>query len=938
MGNKDRIIASGVGRLVGGSLLALAISIGVGHANTADDSASQEANTPQGDIIVTASRAASSGMQAPTPTTVVGADLINQRQSANVAQILNEIPAFKASTTPAANAVRTQTPGASTADLRGLGAARTLVLVNGVRVPPLAPASNGTGTIPVAPDLNTVPALMVERMEVVTGGASAQWGSDAVAGVVNIILKNKFEGLEARIQGGISGQGDAGQYRIGVLAGTSFGEGGHIVAGADYVKQNEVGDLYTRSWGRKEYGRVANAGYATNGQAANIITENVHASSSPGGLILGPVGFSLRNYEFTSANSVAPFDMGGIRNASMQIGGQGQSLSKGISLAPGVERFNPYVRAEYEFSDAFTLSVEGSYSYSKGNVTVLPSRDSSITIYNDNAYLPQVVKDALGTAPSFTMSRLNYDLGLAMIEIVNKTPRITIGASGDLGGGWSWDGHLGWGRNTYKGSASNNRHKNNFAFATDAVEHNGEIVCRATIAGDAAYNPAAAGCVPINLFGNGTPDQDAIDYVSRTSHFGAKYTQKTAALNLRGEPFSTWAGPVAFAIGAEYRKEEQVVTADAGSAAGIMETSNAAPYSGKFDVKEAYAEVVVPLAADTPFLRKLDVNGAIRVADYSSAGTQTTWKLGGTWEPVSGLRFRATRSRDIRAPAIFELASNGAVAYLPAVVNGVSTGPIAQNATIGNPNLRPERADTFTVGVVVQPAAVPGFTLSVDYYDINLKDAITTVPGSTAGPLCSAGQTYFCSLFTYAGGVPVAYNSGYINAATINPRGLDIAGSYRLPLNRLSDGWNGSLTLSFSGTYIFQYDSNLGNGSRTIDYARDNSAAGIARFRSNTSLTYANGGFSLTGQVLTISSGNIDNTANLNPATSINTNHVPAVAYANLQASVDVMDNFRLFAGINNLFDKDPPPLPSATLFNVTNGVYYDTIGRAFTIGANVKF
>jgi len=889
------------------------------------------------DIIVTASRAAPNGGDAPTPTTVLGADAIDKRQVTNVAQLLNEQPAFRATTSPSANAIRTQTPGASTADLRGLGAARTLVLVNGARVPPLAPASNGTGTTPSAPDLNTIPTLMVERVEVVTGGASAQWGSDAVAGVVNVILKNRFTGLELRAQAGASTYGDAGNFRLAALGGIAFGEGGHIVAGVDYVKNDEVGDIYTRPWGSHEYGRVANPAFATNGQPANIITTNVRAASSPGGLITGPVGFALNNYEFTSPTTVAPFDRGGIRNASLQIGGQGQSLARGVSLAPGVERFNPYLHAEYAFSDALTLTAEASYSETRAHMTALPPRDAAVTIFADNPYIPPVVLSAMGVLPSFTISRLDYDIGLFRVGVTNRTPRLMAGASGTLGGGWSWDAHVSWAENDYKQTVPNNRNLTKFRFATDAVLSGGQIVCRATVPGP-SFNANAAGCVPINLFGNGSPSAAAIDYVLETSVATARYEQVTAAANLRGTPFSTWAGPVSVALGAEYRREKEDVGADAIAAAGLYETSNAAPYSGRFNVKEGYVEAIVPLARDLPALRSLDLNGAVRVADYSTAGTQTTWKGGAVWEPFDGLRLRGTRSRDIRAPAIFELFAAGAVTNLSATVNGVTAALIPQNATIGNAGLRAEKADTTTIGAVLNPRFAPRFTLSVDYYNINLKDAVTTVSGTVAGNLCSAGQTYFCSLFTFAGTTPTSYSASYMNAASLRTNGLDIAGNYRLPLSTINAGWNGSLTLSVSGTYVFHYYSNLGNGSATIDYVKDNSPAGLPRFRSNTSLTYQGGGFSLTGQVTTISAGNIDNTANLNAATSINNNRVPAYQYVNLQASQEVGSTFRIFAGLNNMFNTAPPSLPSTTVFTLTNGIYYDTIGRTFTVGANVRF
>jgi len=931
-------------------MLAGCAAIGLGYGGTPlvaqvapppSPAPSGQASAPEpatdADIVVTASRAATNGAQAPTPTTVLGAAAIDQRQASNLAQILNEVPAFRATTSPSANAIRTQTPGASTADLRGLGAARTLVLVNGSRIPPLAPASNGTGTTPSAPDLNIIPTLMIERVEVVTGGASAQWGSDAVAGVVNILLRNRYEGLEVRGQAGISGRGDAGNYRIGMLGGFAFGPGGHVVAGFDYVRSEKVGDIYTRPWGANEYGRVANAAFATNGQAANIITTNVHAASSPGGLITGPASFSLRNYEFTSATTVAPFNLGGIRNASLQIGGQGQSLARGVSLAPGLERFNPYLHAEYQFGDALTVYAEAAYSRAIAHLTALPPRDSAVTIFADNAYLPGFVRTAMGALPSFTLSRLDYDVGLFQVRVSNKTPRLTLGASGELGGGWHWDAHVGWGRNDYAQDVPRNRNIAKFRFATDAVISNGQPVCRATLPGP-AFNAAAAGCVPINLFGNGSPSAAAIDYVTDPSRATARYTQSLAAANLRGSPFSTWAGPVSIAIGGEWRRESERVGADAIAAVGGYETSNAAPYSGRFHVAEGYVEAVVPLARDLPFAHMLDLNGAVRVADYSAAGTQTTWKVGGVWEPLTGLRLRATRSRDIRAPALFELYSAGAVTNLSATVKGVTVALIPQNATLGNPDLAPERADTTTFGAVLTPRFIPGLTLAADYFNIDLQDAITTVSGTTAGTLCTAGQTFFCSLFTFNGATPTAYNARYLNAASLKTSGIDIAGTFRLPLNRINAGWRGALTLSFSGTYVRHFYSNLGNGSSTIDYVEDNSPAGVPRFRSNSSLTYDRDGWSITAQLTTISAGNIDNTANLSPATSINDNHVPAFQYLNLQTSYDVNERLRLFAGMNNVFDTAPPALPSTTVFTLTNGIYYDTIGRTFTVGANVRF
>jgi outer membrane receptor protein involved in Fe transport len=327
---------------------------------------------------------------------------------------------------------------------------------------------------------------MVERVEVVTGGASAQWGSDAVAGVVNIILKNHFKGLELRAQAGTSTYGDAGNYRVAALGGIEFGEGGHIVAGVDYVKNNEVGDIYSRPWGQRIWPRRQRS-LRHQRTAGQHHRQQCSRGLLARGLITGPAGFALRNYEFTSATTVAPFDGGGIRNASLQVGGQGKSLAQGVSLAPSVERFNPYLHAEYEFSDALTVMAEASYSQTTAHLTALPPRDSAVTILASNPFIPDVVRTAMGALPSFTISRLDYDIGLFKVNVTNKTPRLMAGASGKLGGGWSWDAHVTWAQNDYRQTVPNNRNLTKFRFATDAVLSGGQIVCRATVPG-ASFN------------------------------------------------------------------------------------------------------------------------------------------------------------------------------------------------------------------------------------------------------------------------------------------------------------------------------------------------------------------------------------------------------------------------------------------------------------------
>lgn len=894
-------------------------------------------------IEVTASRINSVGFSAPSPTTVITAEMLENLQATSVAQITSESPAFKATISPAANGVRTQLPGSSLADLRGLGSNRTLVLVDGLRVVPQAPANN-TG-VGVSPDLNQIPSLLVDRIEVVTGGASAQWGSDAVAGVMNVILRNQYEGLTVKLQGGESQEGDSRTYRFGMLGGRNFADGAvHLVAGLDYTNYSGLGDVNTRSWGRQNYQLLANPSPSTNGLPANILSPGVLPTSSPGGLITGPANFAFNRYAFNPDGSLSPFQYGSLAGGSYMIGGQGSTLATGVSMAPSVERVDPYVRLSYTLNDHVTLFTEASYSWLRGQTYTLPSRDSADIIRASNPYLPANVAAAMTTAgiPTFSLSRINYDVGgNALVTVENKTPHIAVGGNGAIAGSWTWDAHLAWGQNRYTNSADHDRIRSNYTFATDAVLNNGQIVCRATVPGT-AYNSAAAGCVPIDLFGAGAPSAAAIDYVTATAHSQSTYTQDSAAANVRGEAFDDWAGPVALAAGLEYRRETQTVLSDPIAAAGGYETANASAFSGSFNVKEGYVETEVPLLRNLSFAKAMDLNAAVRVADYSSVGSETTWKGGLTYEPVSGLRFRATRSRDIRAPALFELDSPGAISTLSVAVKGRSS-TIPTNTTVGNPDLRPESADTTTYGAVITPGFVPGLTVSVDRYDINLKNAITSLTAASIAGLCNLGQTEFCNAFSFnATGVPTGLVLPVLNAASVRTKGVDFALSYRADLGQFVFRAPGSVTVRLDTTWTQHTLVNLGFGSATIDRAGENSQLNtyaMPSIRSNLTATYSVGAASFTAQGIFTSSGKIDNTYNSSTAVSINENGVPAVTYLNLFASYELDKNghFQVFGSVNNVLNKDPPPVPSTILYTPTNGAYYDIVGRAFMLGVTWK-
>ena len=920
-----------------------------------DLTAADDAGAEQG-IIVTASRTAQNGLQASTPTQVVGGETIEKQAAVTVMEVLNQNPAFKATRSPGANATNTSSPAQATADLRALGGQRTLVLVNQSRVVPFAPASN-LG-VPTTTDLNLFPTIMIERVDVVTGGASALYGSDAVSGVVNIITKKKYQGLEVTAQSGISQRGDYSTQRAGFIAGTAFdGDRGHVVISADWSTNNGMDDIYTRDWGRDEYMIVSNAqrtvpGTAGFGQPAFILSPNVHNSLGAGGIITSTIPV-LTNMTFNPDGSLRPFQRGAISGGQVMIGGEGDSIIKGVAQIPDVTRTTVYGSVYYDISDSVTGYVEGGYSRSRGFLDGIAIRLANQTIARDNAFLPAGVRALLpATTQSFNISRITYDIGKNFYNIVNETPHGTAGFEGKFGGTWKWDAHASYGVNNYEATTLDNPVTARLNFAIDAVRDpsTGAIVCRGVL----QNNPAAAGCRPLNLFGENNFSQDARNYILARGNSKVRYTQVTAAANLVGEPFSTWAGPVSVAVGGEYRRETERLTADAiGASNGFLTAGNAVPYSGEFSVKEAYIETTVPLAKDMPFLQSLNLNGAFRYADYSTVGGQTAWKVGGTWEPIAGLNIRVARSRDIRAPAINELYSPGSNVrnVVTLVVDGVSKNAnIPQNTSMGSLSVGPEYADTLTAGVAYRGSGgLRGFGLSVDYYRIRIKDAITNLSTANIANLCSAGDPYFCGLFSYGPDTGTAdpndrihtgLSAGSLNVGAFKQEGLDMTLSYASSLGFLGDG--GRYSANASGTYIFHAFVDSGTGAAPVDRAGENgwtNLGSIPTFRGNLSQTIGNRAWELTLQTIFISKGVQDVTYNTLPTNTINDNKVPAVAYFNLFGKIFAGERrYEIFWAINNLLDKDPPPIPYAILNFPTNGQYYDKVGRNFTIGARLKF
>lgn len=885
-------------------------------------------------ITVTATRVQDTGFTAPTPTQVLGEDALLRSGADNIGEVLLELPAFRASVNPQSNGVRAITPGAIFGDLRGLGASRTLVLVDGNRyVPQIYTALDGYQV-----DLNQVPPLLVERMEVVTGGASAQWGSDAVAGVVNVILKKDFEGFDFDIQGGISDKGDNESYRVAALAGTNFADGrGNITVALEQSENEGVGDVFTRDWGASGPQIIGNPNYPANGLPQYIIADDVRfASSAPGGLI---VNTALRGTTFDENGEPIPFiygDLPGSGVTGSMIGGgsnAGLNVNTGLSIRPKGRRRNAYARARFEFSPAVEAYAEASYTTTFGSNQTLPARDFGIPIYTDNPYLPDTIRDYMldNNIDSVSLGRAHYDLKQQLSDTRNRTYRLVGGLQGDFGGSWQWDAAVIHGDNRYRQLVFNNRNRATFSLAQDPVFDpvSQQVVCRSTL------TDPDNGCIPLNLFGPNSISTDAAAYVTGTTMTETTYSQTALNANLSGQPFSTWAGPVSVAFGMEYRDESQVTTVDPIADAALWESSNAEPLDGSFDVIEGYFETVVPLAQDLPFAYSLDLNGAVRVAHYSTAaGTQPTWKIGATWEPTDFLLLRVARSRDIRAPNIYELNSAGQTTRINVLYQGASEQ--VTQLTGGNPELQPEKSDTLTIGGVLDIPYVDGLTLSVDYYDIKLNGAVSTINATQLFDRCAAGEQFYCDLITFDGnGRPTAVTNPFLNLNVLRREGIDVRLAYGSPLGDIVPGAGGDISLDLTGNWTLAHGTDVGDESIGFDNRVGDILTGVPRFRGVANINYELDRFAINTQVRVMGSSryNLDYVEGVN----INENDVPAVAYVDLSLSYDVTDQIEIFGVADNLLDKDPPIVPS-TFGYPTQAAFYDMIGRTYRFGVRGRF
>jgi len=1016
-----------------------------GNAQTTSDSdvqANGDAAKKGDEILVTGSRVTRSTFDTPQPVTVLNSKDIEQLNLNNVAEVVAQMPSnsnfFAANNVGLGNF----NVGAQLVNLRGLNpffGTRTLTLIDTKRV---VPTTTGGGV-----DVTLVPSMLVARTETVTGGASAVYGSDAIAGVVNIILDTQLEGLKGQVDfTQTTHHGDGKQYHAALAYGTAFAGGrGHVVLGGEYQKTNAIGICSEeRDWCAQQYGFFTNNANAANGQPRYIIGPNATAANTsitgvvvPCAIFVGACitipGVSAPEQQFNEAGTaLIPYDRGNYSDGASIFGFRqgGDKYAVGAydttTMRPSLKKWTVLGHATYDISDSITASLEGSYARSEA---VNPVANGAIGPYalelqggvfvgfhiaQTNAFLPPAVAAAIGPGGA-EFGRNMVNVATARNETNNSTWRAVGALNGDIGdSGWAWDTYFEHGENKNDQHLFHNVVSTFLRYALDAVQTPNGIVCGVTIPGqtdpstglpytatDVANAAAGGPCTPLNLFGTSNADPAAVDYAFRTLMEFSKYKQDVGAVNLRGDLFDGFgsAGPVKLATGVEWRREHGNVTHDLGNQPWYTNyfLSYGLDYGGTQEVLEGYGELNVPVFRDSAIGKYMEFDGAIRGTHNKATGTAganaglskshsfVTWKVSGVWDLTDWLRLRGTRSRDVRAAQFRELFQSYAVtaggpfgtitnpwvvAYNAAHGTNVPATDSADITTGGAVNLRPEKADTWTFGLVLSPndGFLSRFRFSADWYQIKIKDAIVGPPfgvgAQNIAAQCIAGSSTFCDKVTFGpdltdvNGNPVPMS----NVATINnsaanlqgftTRGIDFEAAYTLPVG------TGSLNLRALASYLYDQLFTPGTGSPTRNYAGQSGPTAAfgsfntaPKWQGNLFATYSQGPFSGTVQLRYVGPGKYltvlptgalpvePGDPGYDPASpdSISNNHVKSATYVNLSASYKFLDDrFELFGSLNNAFDKKPVIAPGGNGYP-TNPVYFDTYGRTWRVGVRVR-
>jgi outer membrane receptor protein involved in Fe transport len=939
--------------------LAAAVAVAVAAPGTAF---SQEKDNGVEEVVVTGSRvSATSGFNAPTPVTSLGQDEINAEAPTSIDAFVATLPSVQGSTNSSNTSGSLSAGGAGVAamNLRAIGSQRTLVLFDGQR----NVASRTTGQV----DVNTMPQGLIERVEIVTGGASAAYGSDAVGGVINFILDKDFTGLKVNSDYGETTFGDAPNYRFSLSAGTEFAGGrGHVLFNTEIFRSEGI-HYESRDWNLTGLQGIDNPNAGQPGQPDFLVTDQVGISAyAPGGLIQsvsgpGAASSSLPGIYFGiggEPNELVFGDVGG----QWMVGGDWEytlsSMRGTNSLAAEDDRDSYFGRVDFDLTDNTTVFAQASYAKYEGySFYIRPTQ--SFTVLQDNAFLPEEVRQTMidEGIDSLRVRQAHADIPASGTTNTRETSRYVIGAEGAFLAGpldIAWDTYWQTGITNTDELQLPTYRTVNFRAALDSVVDptTGEIVCRdpnLVVGG----NQADPGCVPFNALGVGVASEEAIDYVLGRPRRQQELQQDVFAFNFRTDSLQGWAGPIPIAVGGEYRKEQVDGTVDPYLSSG-WKYGNYQVTRGSYDVVEGYVEAGIPV------FDGFDLNTAFRRTEYSTSGGVNTWKLGFTYSPIPDATLRVTRSRDIRAPNLAELFDPGTARTNNVVNPNSPTGSdeFLQQLS-GSTEVGPEEADTWGVGLVLQPRFAPGLSAAIDYYDINIDGVIDFLSAEDVADLCfQQGQEDFCQRIDFASADRsdiAQINLFRENLNSLKARGLDLEVAYNFDLAQLPGNLPGNMTLRALATHYI--DNITDDGENAIDEAGANTSdTPDWVYRLTAMYTVDDWMANLT--VRGVSSGVVSNAyvecdigscpESQAPFFTINDNSVDGAAFFDLYAAKTFnwgRSQAEFFVSVKNMFNRDPELVPFPQFrgsenrpgYLPTNRNLYDVLGRTYRLGFRVS-
>ncbi len=966
------------------------------------------------ELVVTGSRIPSPNLTSVSPITAVtnqdfkitgstdAIDLLNQLPQVSVGNGLNNTP------NPLSGS-----GGFTTIDLRNLGTVRTLVLQDGKRLMPGDPTLGGE-----AADLDTIPQALISRVDLVTGGASAVYGSDAIAGVVNFIMKHDFEGVEVDAQ----------------FSGDTHNNGNNLIPGLAAKALPSLGVVNVPRGGvfdGKTYDATVTVGANTPDGKGNVtafveyrhedpVTQGARDYSScqlsQAGGTPSCTGSSNSNF-FNDQNTGLTYSVFGTtpNNAFIPRGSAVTTPPSRFNANPyeylsrGDERYLGGFFAHYQAAPWADVYSDFSFTDDRSVIHAAPSALFQ-QIFNVNCNNPLLsaqqvatICTANGLGPtdnaSLSIGRRDIEGGPRIYSFEHLSYKADVGVRGEIGDGWSYDVYGQFGRTQYNSSVQND-------ISLSKTQN-------ALLVGGTAANPTCLGvdpaCVPYNIFSDGGVTPAALGYILTSGSTSGDTQEQIVSGNITGNlgkygmksPYATDAVGVSF--GAEYRREQLDLVPDETSLSGDLAGAGGAspPVHGAFDVKELFGEVRVPLVQDAPFIKDLTFEGGYRFSHYSSSGDTNTYKLALNYSPIPEVRFRGSYQRAVRAPNVNELftpqlitntsvvssdpcsaagSGGSATATLaqcmntgvtaaqygdgrdPAIggTNKVAQCPAFQCGTVlgGNPNLTPEVSKTYSVGMVLTPRDfAPGLTFSVDYFHIDVQNAISTFPINIAFQDCLTQDTHCSLVVRQANGSLFGSDirlGGYIQGTNLNigfiqTEGFDFETNYRFDLDRFGLRDKGSIAIRFNGTYTehLNFEPIPGEGQYDCAGLYGNTClVPTPAWKHQLRVTWNTPwNLAVSGQWRFTSGTDLDNNQVNNPllyAGRIDTldAHIGNYSYFDLSAVLKVRPGIALRVGMNNIFDKDPPLLDDGVTGSGTPNTFntYDLLGRQVFVGFTADF